>query len=122
GQEVRIAPDAATGDVAYPTQKDAMPKIISTHPSGLPCFRTQASAHHFRLVGLEISVDAGIENNYGLVFLGDASAAQNTPGEVPHDLIVDRCYIHGHTTATIMKSGVLLNCANAAIIDSHISD
>lgn len=120
--ETRIRPDASTGNVSYPTQKDAMPKIISYNPSGLPCFRTMASAHHYRFVGLEISVDTNVLNSYGLVFLGDATSAQNTLNVVPHDLIIDRCFIHGHTKATIMKAGILLNCANAAITDSHISD
>lgn len=119
---VRIDPGAATGNSLYPTQQAAMPKIVSVHPAGLPCFRTQASAHHYRFVGLDISVDTTVANSYGLLFLGDATAAQNTMALVPHNLVVDRCYIHGHTKATVMKAGVLLNCANAAILDSHISN
>jgi len=121
GQETRISPNAATGNASYPTQKDAMPKIVSTNTSGLPCFRTLASAHHYRFVGLEISVDTAVLNSYGLMFLGDGSNAQNTLTTVPHDLIVDRCYIHGHDKASIMKAGILLNCANAAVINAHIS-
>lgn len=121
-QGVRIAPTATTGNLVYPTQQAAMPKIITTNPSGLPCFRTQSAAHHYRLAGLEISADPAVLNSYGLVFLGDGGAAQNTLDEVPQHLIVDRCYIHGHTNATIMKSGVLLNCANAAVLDSYIAD
>lgn len=120
--EKRVQPDAPTGNSAFPTQKDAMPKVVSTNPSGLPCFRTMPSAHHFRFVGLEITVDTNVLNNYGLMFLGDASAAQNSLDKAPHDLVVDRCYIHGHTKATIMKAGVLLNCANSAVLNSHISD
>jgi len=118
----RIAPDAPTGNGAFPTQKDAMPKIVTTNPSGLPCLRTQASAHHYRFVGLELTVDTSVVNSYGLVFLGDASAAQNTLSKVPHDLVVDRCYIHGHDKATVMKAGILLNSANTAIVDSYLSD
>jgi len=121
-QGVRIAPTDATGSPSYPTQQAAMPKIITTNLSGLPCFKTQASAHHYRLVGLEITVDPSVTNSYGLVFFGDGGAAQNTLNGVPHDLIVDRCYIHGHTNATIMKSGVLLNSANSAVLDSYIAD
>lgn len=120
--ETRIDPKAATNNGSYPTQQSAMPKIITTNLSGLPCFRTLASAHHYRLVGLEISIDTTVLNSYGLVFLGDASAAQNTLNVVPHDFILDRCYIHGHSKATVMKGGVLLNCARAAVIHSHISD
>ncbi|MFN0174971.1 MAG: T9SS type A sorting domain-containing protein [Saprospiraceae bacterium] len=120
GHGIRIAPTAATGNPGYPIQQAAMPKIITTNASGLPCFKTQADAHHYRLVGLEITADPSVLNSYGLVFFGDAN--QSTLSVVPHDLIVDRCYIHGHTDATIMKSGVLLNCANAAVIESYIAD
>jgi hypothetical protein len=55
-EENRIIPDKATGNVQYPTQKDLLPKIVTTNLSGLPCFRTSASAHHYRLTGLEITV------------------------------------------------------------------
>ena len=118
----RIQPYQATGDPVYPEQRDAMPKIITNNLSGLPCFRTIGPAHHYRLVGLEIAADPAVLNSYGLLFLGDSGSAQNTYSSVPHDMIVDRCYIHGHTNAAIMKAGVLLNCANSAVIESHISD
>lgn len=117
----RIRPDGETGDSAYPTQQAAMPKIVTTNLSGQPCFRTQAAAHHYRLVGLEIKADTSVSNNYGLIFFGDASAAQSALNAVPHHLVVDRCYIHGHDRATVMKSGVLLNSASSAVLDSHIS-
>ncbi|MBK9338292.1 MAG: hypothetical protein IPM98_17790 [Lewinellaceae bacterium] len=98
-----------------------MPKIVTNNPSGLPCLRTQASAHHYSFWS---RTDRGylVLNSYGLVFLGDASAAQNTLSKVPHDLVVDRCYIHGHDKATVMKAGILLNSANTAIVDSYLSD
>ncbi|MBC7777377.1 MAG: right-handed parallel beta-helix repeat-containing protein, partial [Phycisphaerae bacterium] len=122
GQGTRIAPTAPTGSPIYPTQQAAMPKIITTNLSGLPCFKTQASAHQYRFVGLEITVDPSVTNSYGLMFLGDGSAAQSTLNVVPHDLIVDRCYIHGHTNATVMKGGVILNSAKSAVLDSYIAD
>ncbi len=121
-QGERVAPFLSTGLPAYPIQLAAMPRIISMNPSGLPAFRTQARAHHYRLVGLEITVDTSVLNSYGLVLLGDGGASQNTLEVVPHDLIIDRCYIHGHSKATIMKSGVLLNAANSAVINSYIAD
>jgi len=120
--ETRIDPDAATGHKQFVLQADAMPKIITINLSGVPCFRTQAEAHHYRFVGLEITADQAVTNSYGLVNLGDASSAQSSMSQVPHHFVIDRCYIHGHTAGEIMKYGVALNCANAAIIDSHISD
>lgn len=122
GDEIRIAPEQPTGDIDYPVQSSAMPKIVTNNLSGIPCFRTQANAHHYRLVGLEITADLSVLSSYGLVNLGDASSAQNSIDLVPHHLIVDRCFIHGHTEAVVMKYGVRLDCANAAIIDSYISD
>ncbi|MBI3259990.1 MAG: Ig-like domain-containing protein [Ignavibacteriae bacterium] len=120
--ETRIAPPAPTGNPDYPTQASAMAKIVTTNLSGIPCFVTQANAHHYRFVGLEITADPSVLNSYGLVNLGDGSSAQNSLSVVPDHFVIDRCYIHGHTNATIMKYGVTLNCANAAIIDSYISD
>ena len=118
----RIDPSAATGDVSHPTQSAAMPKIITSHPGGLPCFRALARSHHYRLVGLEITAHESVLQSYGLVFLGTSGSQQSTYDQVPDHLIIDRCYIHGHAEGSIMKFGVRLNCSNGAIIDSYISD
>lgn len=120
--ETRINPSAATGNPNFPTQADAMPKIITNNLSGIPCFVTQANANHYRLVGLEVTADKKVINSYGLINLGDGSSAQNSVSLMPDHFVIDRCYIHGHTEATIMKYGVALNCANAAVVDSYISD
>jgi hypothetical protein len=122
GDEIRINPTATTGNSTFPTQASAMPKIITKNKSGIPCFITQANANHYRLVGLEVTADKSVINSYGLINLGDGSTAQNSLSLVPDHFVIDRCYIHGHTDATIMKYGIALNCANAAVIDSYISD
>ncbi|MBK8854403.1 MAG: T9SS type A sorting domain-containing protein [Saprospiraceae bacterium] len=93
---------------------------MTTNLSGLPCFRTSASAHHYRFTGLELTVAQNVINSYGLMFLG--SGTQSTTESVPHHIIVDRCYIHGHSDATVMKAGILLNSSYSAIVDSHISE
>ncbi len=121
-EEIRIKPNANTGNSTYTTQAAAMAKIITVNTSGIPCFATQTNAHHYRFVGLEITADNAVINSYGLINLGDASSAQNSISQVPDHFVVDRCYIHGHTQGTIMKFGIRLDCANAAIIDSYISD
>lgn len=118
----RISPAAPTSDLEFPDQSSAMPKIVTDNLSGIPCFKTLAYAHHYRLTGLEITADKAVINSYGLVNLGDASSAQNSLDLVPHHFIIDRCYIHGHADATVMKYGVRMDCANAAIIESYISD
>jgi hypothetical protein len=40
---------------------------------------------------------------------------------LPHDLILDRLYVHGSPSVTLRR-GVTLNSAAAAVIDSYISD
>jgi hypothetical protein len=122
GSENRIQPMVATGDIDFVTQEDAMAKIITNNLSGVPCFQTQAFAHHYWFAGLEIAADVSVINSYGLINLGDGSSTQNTLYVVPHDFVIDRCYIHGHNEATVMKYGVRLDCHRAAIMDSHISN
>ncbi|MBK9728882.1 MAG: hypothetical protein IPO86_12270 [Saprospiraceae bacterium] len=121
-EEIRVAPFASTGNMTFKTQASVMPKIVTSNLSGIPCLVTQTNAHHYRIVGIEITADPSVLNSYGLINFGDGSSAQNSLTNIPHHLIVDRCYIHGHTKATIMKYGVRLDCANAAILDSYISD
>jgi hypothetical protein len=101
-EEQRVTPTASI--------LTAMPTIISDNTSGQPCFTAAAGARYYRLVGLHLTVDTTVTENFGIVMFNSGS-----------DFIVDRCYIHGHDKATVMKAGVLLNCANSAVICSHIS-
>lgn len=121
-QGERVQPNVITGNPDFPTQADAMPKIVTNNLSGIPGIKTQPYSHHYRFVGIEITAALNVTQSYGLINLGDGSSAQNTLNVVPHHFVIDRCYIHGHTNGTIMKFGVRLDCANAAIIDSYISD
>ncbi|CAN5422251.1 hypothetical protein BH10BAC6_BH10BAC6_06580 [soil metagenome] len=108
-------------DYVTPDHAALMPRIITTNTSGLPTFHTLARAHHYRLVGLEITAATSVIESYGLIFFGDASAAQSTLDVVPHHLIIDHCYVHGHDEGTVMKFGVRLDCAIAAVVDSYFS-
>ena len=99
------------------TQASAMPKILS--PNTMPALATASGAHHYRLVGLEIGIATNVGTNYGIVCLGDVS--QSSLSAVPHNLVIDRCYIHGNQTGDVSR-GVALNSASTAIIDSNISN
>ena len=98
------------------SQTIAMPRIVS--PNAAPALATAAGAHHYRLVGLEIGIASGVATNYGIVAFGDGG--QSSLSAVPHDLVIDRCYIHGNSTGDVSR-GVALNSANTAVIDSNIS-
>ena len=96
----------------------ALPKIIT--PDYQAAIATTLGAHHYRLVGLDISVAPAQAFNYGLVLLGDGSRSQATIASLAHDLVLDRVYIHGSDVASL-KRCVALNSASTAIIDSYLS-
>jgi hypothetical protein len=86
-----------------------------------PVFQTEAGAHHYRLVGLEITSVSTSGLTYALVTLGTDAFYQKTLTVVPHDLVLDRLYLHGTATLTLRR-GVALNSAFSAVVDSYISD
>lgn len=83
--------------------------------------QTAPGAHHYRLIGLEIATPTTVTSGSALVSLGDGSAAQNTLSQIPHHLILDRVYIHGHSAFSFRRC-IALNSGEAAIIDSWISE
>jgi hypothetical protein len=114
------APDSslpAKGRRITPAYASVLPKIVS--PDSTPAFQTDPGAHHYRLVGLEITVDSSVALNYGLVSFGDSSSTMLS--EVPSNLILDRVYIHG-VAANDLRRAVNLNSASSAVIDSYISE
>jgi hypothetical protein len=98
-----------------PARSAILPKLIS--PNADPAVYTDEGAHHYRFIGLEFGVAPG-KNIYNIVSFG---ADQNSLARTPHDLIIDRCYIHGNDAGNVSR-GVMLNCARAAVIDSYISN
>jgi len=98
-----------------PASASSMPKIIS--PNSEPAAQTASGAHHFRFVGIEFGVAPGT-NIYNIVAF---DANQTSLAQTPHDLIIDRCYIHGNAGDNARR-GVMINSASTAIIDSYISN
>ena len=88
-------------------------------PNTSPALATAPGAHHYRLLFLEFQANA---NGMGdIVTLGDGSSAQSSLAQVPHDLTVDRCYVHGDPKLG-QKRGIALNSARTDIVNSYISD
>ena len=113
------APDdklPAPGTRVTPVFAPVMPKLVS--PNSNPALYTEPGAHHYRFIGIEFQAAASVKRIYSLVAFGGDQASD---ADTPHDLILDRCYVHGHPGLT-SRRGVLLNSASSAIIDSHISD
>ena len=107
------------GTRVTPADAARMPKIITRDED--PALATAPGAHHYRLIGLEISAAPNVERNYGIVLLGGDSRRQRDRRDMPHHLVIDRSYIHGHAALSTRRC-VALNAADAAVIDSYLAD
>src|SRR5438552_8602686 len=94
-----------------------MPRISS--PNRLlehaPAVQTAAGAHHYRFIGIEFTSPV---YTYNLVQLG---WYETDSSQLPHDIIIDRCYVHPEPTKG-GRRGVSLNGNSMAVIDSYVSD
>jgi hypothetical protein len=106
----------APGSRIEPSYTNAMPKVFSNNVS--PAITTANGANHYRLVGVEIGVSDSVKLNYGIFTIGQFETSLS---ELPHDITIDRCYIHGTPKGNV-KRGIALNGASLAVIDSYISD
>jgi hypothetical protein len=100
-----------------PRWSGKLPKLQS--PNDQPVLQTAPGAHHWKLVLLEIQ--GGGSGDGEIVALGSGSAAQRTLAQVPHDIVIDRCYIHGQPSVGA-KRCVALNSAATTVTGSHISE
>ncbi|HKG22692.1 MAG TPA: hypothetical protein VKC34_12405, partial [Blastocatellia bacterium] len=102
---------------AHPAMSHLFPKIVS--PNADAALRTAAGAHHYRLMGVELSIGEDVRINFGIVRLGDGSETE--AAALPRNMELDRCYIHGNRMADVSR-GVALNCANASVLNSYIAE
>jgi hypothetical protein len=105
------------GTRATPSHAAAMPRIET--PNAMPAIATEQGAHHYRLAGLEVGSQPGLQIVYSLVAFGSGDETQSE--QLPHDLVVDRCWIHGNPLDAV-KRGVQLGSATTAVIDSSVQD
>jgi hypothetical protein len=104
----------APGTRVAPTDAPNMAKILAPTDSS-PAVQTAAGAHHYRFIGIQFTSPV---YTYNLVQLGwyETDASQ-----LPHDIIIDRCYVHPEPTKG-GRRGVALNGKSMAVIDSYVSD
>jgi hypothetical protein len=115
------APDSAlpaAGRRMTPAYASQLPKLRASNTSG-PAMRTAASAHHYVLMFLELLPNPA--GTGSMIELGDATRAQSSLAVVPHDLVVDRCYLHGQPGAPQLR-GIALNSGATEIRNCYISE
>lgn len=114
------APDSSLpppGTRVDPSHGNVMPKVV-VGPGVGGAIQTQSGAHHFRFVGVEFRpVPGSFVTN--LVELGSGNETSETA--LPHDIIFDRCYIHGEPVIG-GRRGIALNGKSLAVVDSYLSD
>jgi hypothetical protein len=93
-----------------------MAKLVT--PNVVPVIQVAPGASRYRLIGLELTVAESVPTLREIVAFG---GTQSRVIDTPSDLILDRCYVHGHPTGNLFR-GVLLNSAASAVIDSHVSE
>jgi MYXO-CTERM domain-containing protein len=102
-----------------PGNAGAMARIVS--PNSDPALRFDFGASGYYLTGLEVTTTS--PTNFNMVFIG-ADAGSNgatSPAQLPDQVIVDRCYVHGNPSGNIRR-GITANGAAFAVVDSYISD
>lgn len=96
-----------------PAKSALMPKILA-RGAGKSAVTAENGAHHFRFVGIEFTA-TGDDHVYNLLLFGNGEAAD----KLPHDLELDRCYLHPGEKGTVRR-GIALNSANTTIKNSYI--
>jgi cellulose synthase/poly-beta-1,6-N-acetylglucosamine synthase-like glycosyltransferase len=91
-----------------------MPRIVG---EGDNVIQAMPGAHHYRLIGLEISPSDGTYVNT-LVQLGDR---ETTVESQPHHILIERSYLHGDSRKGARR-GVALNSRHTAVVDSYLGD
>jgi hypothetical protein len=98
-----------------PAHAVLLPKLKSGNVES--ALRTAPGASRWRIQFVEFL--ANVNGQGDIIELG--SSGQDSLAAVPHDIIIDRCYIRGDPSAG-QKRGIALNSASTTITGSHISD
>jgi hypothetical protein len=111
------APDSSLppqGGRIDPSYAHVMPRLVAKSGAVIT---TNPGAHHYRLIGLELRPADGVF----LRQLVDFGTATMVVDAFPHDLIIDRCYLHGDPKRGLRRA-IALNSRSTAVIDSYIAD
>src|SRR4029077_6483187 len=102
---------------AGPSDAQHMARLVS--PSFDGAVDAAPGAHDWRFIGIEFTVSPGVTENTGVVELG--SGSEITRSQLPREIVIDRCWIHGNSSQNDRR-GVALNGIAEAVIDSTVSD
>src|SRR5918995_480265 len=115
---VRLIPEGKPG---WNTRRSALARLVGAGGTAksTAIFRAAAGAHHYRIQFVEIDGTANVGYET-LVELG-VGMGQTSLSQVPHSLVIDRVWLHGHPIKG-MKRGIYLNSASTDILNSYFED
>jgi hypothetical protein len=113
GSTTPLAPLAAGRHVS-PVDASSMPRLVSSEGSVIVA---EPAAHHYRIVGVEIAPAGGVFL-HELIQLGGSEARVD---DLPHHIVIDRCYVHGDRQRGARR-GIALNSRDTAVVHSYFSD
>jgi hypothetical protein len=99
-----------------PAEAPKMARIVA--PNVVAAFSTESKAHHYRLVGLEITAASGV-HSYGLVQV--SAGAETVNDDLPHHIEIDRSYIHADSKFG-GKRGIATNARHFIVTNSYLAD
>jgi len=113
----RLLPGLLPAGRVSPALTGRLPILTSMNSE--PALRAAPGSGYYRLIGIEMTIAPSVSINYGILRLGEGT--ETSVEELPHDIVVDRCYIHGLPSSNLRR-GIALNCARSAVIHSWISE
>jgi len=103
----------------------ASPALGSNYNSATPA---DMGVHHYRFIGIEFAT--GLSNyNYHVIDISPpVNGVPFSAATMPHDIIIDRCLIHGNDPLTttfpggpaLLNGSVRFDVANGAVVDSKL--
>jgi len=98
-----------------PSHAPLLAKLVAN--AGDSAIVAAEGSNHVRLVGIEIAPAAGAAVKT-LVRIGSGELSAD---DLPHDIVVDRCWVHGDPSLGA-ATGITLNARAVAVVDSYVSD
>jgi len=95
----------------------ALPKLVAN--TSAPALETEANAHHYRLIGIEITNAGGGTFTPELVLIGTRSSGASIPFlNHAHHITFDRCWIHEATNDTFTPDGTVTTADRGMVINA----
>lgn len=98
-----------------PADAPQMAAIVA--PFALPGIDFSFGGHHYKMIGIEVRPAAGVYS-FDLIRIGTFEAQIS---QLPHDIEIDRCYIHGDAIVG-GKRGIALNGIAVTIQNSYFAE